>query len=91
MQGLTDEQRDKIEQEQSRFDALTHKVFRQNKDGAAWLAEVKESLLVKQKTADPNKPEAFAFYREGQNDWVRMVLQSINSAEARAKSDKGGD
>lgn len=46
---------------------------------------MKESFIDKLPTADPQKEESHAYYREGQNSIIRAILNNINAYEEEIK------
>lgn len=69
---------------QREFFSLTHAVFKQNPDGAKWLEQMKQNFLIKQQCAHPDKSESHAFFREGENSVIRLILHSIEQCELLA-------
>lgn len=72
-----------LKEQNSDFMQLCHKVFEQNEDGKRLLSMLKSSLLEQSPVADPNKSEAHAYFREGQNHLVRSILANIEQVKAQ--------
>lgn len=63
----------------NRFDELTHVIFDCDERGKEWLKIVTDALLMQSPTADPGKDPSYAYYREGENAFVRNILHRIKA------------
>ena len=59
---------------------LLHRVFRQTEEGQRVLELFERQFLMKP-VSPPGSSEGFNYFREGQNDVVRQILQNCELAE----------
>jgi len=89
---MTETQRAMQEARVLNYEHLVYKVFELNEDGKKWLETVKEDYLLNQSVSVVQNPsggydfcEKHAFFRDGQNSFIRSLMQLIESHKARMK------
>ena len=89
MKELAAKQQQEARDFMEKFHNLTHRVFKQNKDGQEWLALVTDHFVLKQLCADPSKESSHGFFREGQNTFIRLCHEVIEAVEKKAEMNRG--
>ena len=81
-ESVANQQRDFAErarQVEAHYNKLLYQLFQENKLGGELLNIWISKYLVSQPCADPEKDSAFAFKREGENGFIRCVIEGIQS------------
>ena len=76
-----------LAEENTKFMALTHEVFKRDTKGAQWLEMATRSFLLLQPVANPQQDEKWAFFREGMNTFIRNIQNTVRLNEAEAKKE----
>jgi len=68
---------EKAEKAKQHYNKLLHQVFQENQYGSELLNIWISNYLVSQTCADPNKDASHAFCREGENNFIRRIVDGI--------------